>query len=424
MSIQYSANPLDHVRTRKRGKSWYYYFECASIGGKRQQKQKGGFATQGDALSAGCTAYELYHNGGREPGDGRMSFADYLDIWFERTKLYARNNTLEMREKNIRLHIKPFMGKYRLSGISPAVIEKFVREKRSAGYAFETVDRMLNTVRSALDYAIWPMEILKENPARMIKTPGETFAPLTRKEKRRRLEDNELTSIFKMYKPGDTFHMPFVFGLYFGARIGEVLGASWNLCNENEQSLSFQSQIQRLTMKGKTSFHYFCPVKTDVSRRTLRYDDAMAAQMREWKRMQKENELYYGADYFYNYLVPAKDFQGREILRVVSMPKCYRAPGKKIDLICTQPNGKYIKPCMLSYHCKKIRDSGIHGFDFHSLRHTNLTMLGEAGSTVNEIMARAGHSDFRTSQIYIDNRQEMQDRPVDILSHKLGKIIG
>ena len=38
--------------TRKRGKTWSYYFYAAAIGGKRKKIEKGGFRTKKDAEAA------------------------------------------------------------------------------------------------------------------------------------------------------------------------------------------------------------------------------------------------------------------------------------------------------------------------------------------------------------------------------------
>lgn len=92
-----SNNPLDHVRVKQRGASWAYYFEKAKVDGKRRRGEGGGYATEQDARMAGVEAYNAYIGGGTKMNDASISFADYLDIWYERTRLYARNNTLELR---------------------------------------------------------------------------------------------------------------------------------------------------------------------------------------------------------------------------------------------------------------------------------------------------------------------------------------
>ncbi|WP_432648389.1 N-terminal phage integrase SAM-like domain-containing protein, partial [Mitsuokella sp.] len=148
MAKNVSSNPQDHVHVRQRGNKWSYRFAKAKLDGKRQTEERGGFNTKDEALVAGVKAYELYMSGGRATQPTELSFGDFLDIWYERTKLYARNNTLEMREKNIRLHIKPALGEYRLASLRPALIDQFVKEKRKAGYSYETVCRMLGNINT------------------------------------------------------------------------------------------------------------------------------------------------------------------------------------------------------------------------------------------------------------------------------------
>lgn len=424
MKKSFSAESLERVHTFQRSGKWCYRFETAKVDGKRCRQQKGGYASEKEALIAGVAAYEAYENGGAVAQASSMSFADFLDLWYERTKLNARNNTLELREKNIRLHIKPALGSYRLTSLTPALIDDFVKDKRAAGYAYETVERMLSNISVALDYAIWPMQLLSDNPARLIRVPGKEFAPLSNRRPRRRIEDDELAKIFEMYPFGNTFHMPLALGLYFGTRIGETIALSWDGCDMGALILAVRWQIQRLAMRGHVGMYYLCEPKTAGSNRTLAFDtQVILPLLRRWKQQQHENELYYGGDYFYNYIVPAKDYQGRPIKRVVSLEKAYPAPGPRLDLICTQPNGKYIKPCTLSYQCKRIRRAGVHDFDFHCLRHTNLTMLGESQAAPNDIMARAGHTDYKTTMTYIDDRPDMQRQPVKIIAGKVKDII-
>ena len=287
-----SNNPLDHVRVKQRGSSWAYYFEKAKVDGKRRRGEGGGYATEQDALMAGVEAYNAYIGGGAKKNDASISFADYLDIWYERTRLSARNNTLELREKNIRLHIKPALGEYRLSSLTPAIIDRFVHQKRKEGYAYETVARILSNISTALDYAIYPMELLRENPARLIKVPGKEFAPLSRRRPRRRIEDSELALIFQRHPFGSTFHMPLVIGLYFGTRIGEALCLSWDNCDMQRMTIAITQQIQRLAMRGKVGLHYVCDLKTDSSRRTLSFDaQVILPLLQRWKRQQAKNEL-------------------------------------------------------------------------------------------------------------------------------------
>lgn len=50
-------------------------------------------------------------------------------------------------------------------------------------------------------------------------------------------------------------------------------------------------------------------------------------------------------------------------------------------------------------------------------------MLGESQAAPNDIMARAGHTDYKTTMTYIDDRPDMQRQPVKIIAGKVKDII-
>ena len=52
------------LNIRKRGNTWEWRFEKASIGGKRQQASKGGYKTKAEAAKEGTKALNEYYNTG------------------------------------------------------------------------------------------------------------------------------------------------------------------------------------------------------------------------------------------------------------------------------------------------------------------------------------------------------------------------
>lgn len=114
---------MAEVNTRKRGSKWEYRFETAKINGKRQQKSKGGFKTKKEALEAGTKALNEYNNTGLVFDPSDMSLADYMDLWFEEYgRLNYKYNTLINYRGQIEHHIKPQLGAYKLSTLTPATI--------------------------------------------------------------------------------------------------------------------------------------------------------------------------------------------------------------------------------------------------------------------------------------------------------------
>jgi integrase len=56
---------------------------------------------------------------------------------------------------------------------------------------------------------------------------------------------------------------------------------------------------------------------------------------------------------------------------------------------------------------------------FHDLRHTSITNAAAAGTSPAALMARAGHSDFKTTQAYIDLAGEMFREEAERLERRL-----
>ncbi len=56
---------------------------------------------------------------------------------------------------------------------------------------------------------------------------------------------------------------------------------------------------------------------------------------------------------------------------------------------------------------------------FHDGRHTNITNAAAAGTSPAALMARAGHSDFKTTQGYIDLAGEQFRDDADRLEERL-----
>ena len=93
---------MGELRTKKRGKSWEYSFECARVDGKRKSISKGGFRTKADAIAAGTKAKAEYDNAGVVFRPSDMSLADYLDYWLKSfVKTNCTDNTYDSLSESI-----------------------------------------------------------------------------------------------------------------------------------------------------------------------------------------------------------------------------------------------------------------------------------------------------------------------------------
>ncbi|WP_346906172.1 site-specific integrase [Faecalicatena orotica] len=164
---------MGELRTRKRGKTWEYSFEGARIGGKRNPISKGAFRTKADAITAGTKAKAEYDQSSRVFKPSTISVADYLDYWFKNyVQKHLSYNTQRDYESKIRIHIKPFMGKYRLASLESDIIQLWVDDlKIKKGLSKSMISNALACLSGALNYAVQPRKYIKYNPCDYVKVP-------------------------------------------------------------------------------------------------------------------------------------------------------------------------------------------------------------------------------------------------------------
>lgn len=418
------------VRTRQRKSgSWSYVFEGAKINGKRKPIEKGGFKTEDEAYAAGVKAFQEYQESGNVFRPSESSVADYMQWWIDHVgTINVRPNTIANYKKMIKCHIAPDLGGYPLKSLSPVVIDNWCIEKWKTGkYSYSTIDNMLKVLKVALDYAVYPGQFIKDNPARYIKAPkvGKVEARV-----RPVLTPDEMHRILERFPMGNKYHMPIVLGYHTSFRIGEVLGLTWDNVDLDAGTITLTHQLQRIVRDGKAStrnqsgIYHICPTKTKSSERTIRIGQTLINELTEWKEIQKEHEKMYAGDYYYYYAVKEVDTQvtGQFINRLRRYQKADNFNGgERIRFICTQENGGFIGASSFSYAARIARVAlGIANFDFHSLRHTHATMLIEAGAPIKDIQARLGHSSIETTMdTYVHNSERMQDVTVDLFEHMI-----
>ena len=89
-------------------------------------------------------------------------------------------------------------------------------------------------------------------------------------------------------------------------RVGEVVGLSWSDIDLDKSTITIQRQARYITAKHG---HFFCPPKTDASKRTIVISPALCNALLAWKVQQAKNELCYGGSYICVY----SDSEGRAI---------------------------------------------------------------------------------------------------------------
>ena len=357
------GDEMAQVRTRKRGKTFSYIFEAGKTNeGKRKVVEKGGFATRGEAYNAGVTAYMDFLHGNIGITSEKITLNDFMEQWLKNVAaLNVKAGSLQTYNVYLKVYIKPYIGNKPVQEMKPADIDKFMRELTVKGFSRNTLSAVHRLLSHALDYAVYPAQMILSNPAKYVKVSKK--AP--KKVIQRHIITNEkFAELIEKYPFGTPMHIPFRLLFHTGMRIGEVCGLCWNDINFEKKEISLKRQLVYIAKNGR----YFSTPKTESSVRKIIIDDVLNETLKHWKAQQEENEQKFGDRYVYVYtdsdnkiFQQSKSLVSDDIRR--ELPLCTYEDGR---LIWGNAVGKFLR---------------ILGLNAHSFRHTHATMLIENGAS-------------------------------------------
>lgn len=412
--------------------NWEYRFEAAKIDGKRKHISKSGFRTKKEAEDAGAKALAEYNNAGLkfEPSD--MSYADYLDYWFDNyVKVSCKYNTQMAYNQIIEQHLKPALGMYKLRSLTPVLIQEYVNKKFVTGLKKTTLTNIMSVLSGSLKYAVVPAQLLTSSPAEYIKYPKKERH--VKEINRKIITLDDFNRMLDRFGKGNPFRYALLIGFHTGLRISEVYGLTWDDIDFKECTLDVNKQAykrnygvdvrQVMKQKGKReekSAWYFGDTKTDASTRKIKIGDTLIKELKEYKAIQAQNELTYGEYYTQIFMKKEKDEKGKDIYRLIEVEKSVPVGLPQARLIMRKENGQYSSSDSFKYAARVIHyDLGID-FNFHSLRHTHATTLIEAGVSPKAVQARLGHENIETTlQTYVHNTEAMEQTAVDVFEKTL-----
>lgn len=388
------------VRTRKRGKTFSYIFEAGKTAdGKRKVVEKGGYPSQAEAYKAGVAAYTDWLHGNIGITSEKITLKDFMTNWL--ANVVADNvkpSSLQTYRLTFQKQIAPYLGDVKVQELTPAILDEWMRKLLKAGLAKNTLSAIYMMIHHALDYAVYPAQLISSNPAAYIKVPKNAPRNVV---KRTIITPEQFDALLEKYPFGTPFHIPLMLLYHTGMRLGEVLGLSWSDIDFVTKKITVRRQIVYLVKRG----HFFSTLKTESSNRYLFADDDLLSELSRWQTQQAENEKSCGGSYVRIYCEENGHIERRS--------KALPAPpdAEKVSLVCTHADGRLV---LRNHFTRILTDEGLNA---HSFRHTHATQLIENGASAKGVAGRLGHANAAITQnLYTHNTEKLQEDTVTIFN--------
>ena len=391
-----------HVR--KRGQKWYYSFEAANIDGKRKRIERVGGNTKREAEAALRTALQEYNNAGLCFEPTEISYSDYLDYWMDNyVKLECRDNTQRIYSDILRIHLKPYLGIYKLKAITPTILQQHLNKLYAQGLSKNYLGNIYGVLSGSFRYAVEPFHMIKESPMTYVRMPK--CANKKVDTDHTIIERDNFNTILDRFPFGSQYHILLMICYYTGTRIAECTGLTWDRVDLDKGTIT----IDRILVKHQDKKWYLGDPKTTTSSRTIPIGDMLTKTLKEHRKWQLENRMKYG-NYYKNYYL-SKDSNVYGLDNKVE----YKTTDEKVEFICCQENGTLVNPDLARYCSRVINfELGIQ-FNFHALRHTHATVLIENGANMKDVQKRLGHAQLSTTMdIYVKATEKMEKETVNI----------
>ena len=291
----------------------------------------------------------------------RMTVGSWLDIWLEEyVAPSVKPLTYSTYKYKASTHIKPALGKIKLSKLNPTQIQAFYNKMLEDGFSPKTIKDVHGIVRKSLDQAL-KLRYIGINPA------DACTLPKVIKKELKPLAEDEMLALLHQIDDGEPLKDLFVVALFTGMRRGEICGLPWSAVNLREGTITVKQQI---CSNEETGGYYIASTKNEKVR-VLTVAPFIVETLRKVKAKQTADHLRMGLAWKNEY-----------------------------DLVFTNPEGHYINPSTAYKHFKKqAAKIGRPDARFHDLRHTYAVTALQEGDDVKTLQQNLGHA---TSSFTLD----------------------
>ncbi len=326
-----------------------------------------------------------------------LTLAAWLDHWLANVlPMTARWKTLSTYRSQMRLHVVPALGAWRMSEIQPEHLEAHYRRMQTDGHSAHTIRAVHRVLRSALNEAVRRRR-LAANPALIARPPrveDVEVEPLSIEESKRLLQAAQST-----LQPAR-----WSIALSLGIRQGEALGLLWDDVDLDEGVLRVRRSVQRHTWehgcavvdglpscrrkRGAECDHrgggglLLVEPKTKASKRTIVLPAPLVEELRAHRAQVNRRRLAAG--------------EGWDATH---------------DLVFPAAGGGLIDPARDHTEWKSLlKKAGLRDVRLHDARHTAATLLLVQGVDIRTVMSIMGWTEMATAQRYTHAVDELRRR--------------
>jgi integrase len=363
----------------KRGENTYRLVVSVgkNLDGSRLRKYKTIHGSRKDAEVA-LAEFVTEVNHGLVPEGKSITFEEFFYIWKEK---YAEKElapkTCSRYIGMLKSRILPYLGKFALDKIKPTdlmhlydMLENDTQIQRLANnqgkrtskpLASKTIVEHHVLISSMLQKAVY-WQLIVSNPAKRVKPPKR------RKPKMKCYDDDQcrilIQALSKLTDNEIKYKTAILLDIFSGMRRGELIGLEWSDIDFENQTIDINKSVQYLPEKGI----FTKDPKTESSNRIVPIPDYMIQVLQEYKIWYDSQKELYG--------------------------------DKWIDSnkLFIQDNGKPMHPDTIGKWFQNfVEKIGLPVINFHSLRHTNATLLISENVDVATVSARLGHASITTT---------------------------
>ncbi len=280
-----------------------------------------------------------------------MLYEVFLKAWLSAKKSAIKNSTWSLYETTIRNHIIPFLGKEKISGITPEKIQLLYLQKEQTGTGTRTIRVIHTVINNSLKKAV-KLGVIHTNPAQA------TTPPVYETPEMEIYSEHEITQLLMAVKETNIEGL-IHFAVTTGLRQSELLGLQWSDINWDRKTINIQRQLSRKFKKP----NYFVSPKTKSGKRTISLGEKTIQKLQEHYRKQLNQIKKIGEKWQKNNLI---------FPSAVGTPMSQRNLYKKFKAV--------------------IHQAGMRNIRFHDLRHTAASLMLNHGIPALIVAKRLGHS--------------------------------